>query len=38
MLTSDQILVMGINFVSDKTVEMRYQYKEKFLKESGDPK
>jgi hypothetical protein len=28
MLTSDQILVMGINFVSDEIVEMRYQYKE----------
>jgi hypothetical protein len=37
MLTSDQILVMGINFVSDKTVEMRYQYKEKFVEESGTP-
>ena len=30
MLTSDQILVMGINFVSDEMVEMRYQYKEEF--------
>jgi hypothetical protein len=28
MLTSDQILVMGINFVSEEIVEMRYQYKE----------
>jgi hypothetical protein len=27
MLTSDQILVMGNNFVSDEIVEMRYQYK-----------
>jgi hypothetical protein len=31
MLTSDQILVMGINFVSDVMVEMRYQYKEGFV-------
>jgi hypothetical protein len=35
MLTSDQILVMGINFVSDEMVEMRYQYKEEFVEESG---
>jgi hypothetical protein len=28
MLTSDQIIVMGITFVSDEMVEMRYQYKE----------
>ena len=35
MLTSDQILVMGIHFVSDEMVEMRYQYKEKFVEESG---
>jgi hypothetical protein len=35
MLTSDQILVMGINFVSDEMVEMRYQYKEEFIEESG---
>jgi hypothetical protein len=35
MLTSDQILVMGVNFVSDETVEMRYQYKEEFVEESG---
>ena len=35
MLTSDQILVMGINFVSDEMVEMRYQYKEGFVEESG---
>jgi len=27
MLTSDQILVMDINFFSDDMVEMRYQYK-----------
>ena len=33
MLTSDQILVMGINFVSDEMVEMRYQYKEEFVEE-----
>jgi hypothetical protein len=35
MLTSDQIHVMGINFVSDEMVEMRYQYKEEFVEESG---
>jgi hypothetical protein len=35
MLTSDQILVMGVNFVSDEMVEMRYQYKEEFVEESG---
>ena len=35
MLTSDQILVMGINFVSDEMVEMRYQYKEEFVEKSG---
>jgi hypothetical protein len=35
MLTSDQILVMGINFVSGEMVEMRYQYKEEFVEESG---
>jgi hypothetical protein len=35
MLTSDQILVMGINFVSDEMVEMRYQCKEEFVEESG---
>ena len=35
ILTSDQILVMGINFVSHEMVEMRYQYKEKFVEESG---
>jgi hypothetical protein len=35
MLTSDQILVMVINFVSDEMVEMRYQYKEEFVEESG---
>ena len=34
MLTSDQILVMDINFVSDDMVEMRYQYKE-FIEEPG---
>jgi hypothetical protein len=34
MLTSDQILVMGINFVSDEMVEMRYQYKEEVVEES----
>jgi hypothetical protein len=34
MLTSDQILVMGINFVSDEMVEMRYQYKEEFVEAS----
>ena len=34
MLTSDQILVMGIHFVSDEMVEMRYQYKEEFVEES----
>jgi hypothetical protein len=28
MLNSDQILVMGINCVSDEMVEMRYQYEE----------
>jgi hypothetical protein len=26
---------MGINFVSDEIVEMRYQYKEEFVEESG---
>jgi hypothetical protein len=26
---------MGINFVSDEMVEMRYQYKEEFVEESG---
>ena len=35
MLTNDQILVMGMNFVSDEMVEMRYQYKEEFVEESG---
>ena len=35
MLTSDQILVMGIKFVSDEMVEMRYQCKEGFVEESG---
>jgi hypothetical protein len=35
MLTSDQILVMGIHFVSDEMVEMRYQYKEELVEESG---
>jgi hypothetical protein len=35
MLTSNQILVMGINFVSDEMVEMRYQYKEEFVEECG---
>ena len=35
MLTSDQILVMGVNFVSDEMVEMRYQYKEEFVEEYG---
>ena len=35
MLTSDQILVMGINFVRDEMAEMRYQYKEEFVEESG---
>jgi hypothetical protein len=35
MLTSDQILVMGVNFVSDETVEMRYQDKEEFVEEYG---
>jgi hypothetical protein len=35
MLTSDQIIVMGINFVSDEMVEMRYQCKEGFVEESG---
>ena len=35
MLNSDQILVMGINFVSDEMVEMRYQYKKEFVEESG---
>ena len=35
MLTSDQILVMSINFVSDEMVEMRYQCKEEFVEESG---
>ena len=35
MLTSDQILVMGIHFVSDEMVEMRYQYKEEFVDESA---
>jgi hypothetical protein len=34
MLTSDQILVMGINFVSEEMVEMRNQYKEEFVEES----
>jgi hypothetical protein len=36
-MTSDQILVMGtsIHFVSDEMVEMRYQYKEEFVEESG---
>ena len=35
MLTSDQILVMGIHFVSDEMVEMRYQCKEEFVEEFG---
>jgi hypothetical protein len=35
MLTTDQILVMGINIVSDEMVEMRYQYKEEFVEEYG---
>ena len=35
MLTSDHILMMGINFVRDEMVEMRYQYKEEFVEESG---
>ena len=35
MLTSDQILVMGIHFVSDEMVEMRYQCKEELVEESG---
>ena len=35
MLTSDQILVMSINLVSDEMVEMKYQYKEEFVEESG---
>jgi len=37
MLTSDQILVVGtsIHFVSDKMLEMRYQYKKEFAEESG---
>jgi hypothetical protein len=35
MLTSDQIIVMGMNFVSDEMVEMRYQYKEEFVEEFG---
>ena len=35
MLSSDQILVMGIHFVSDEMVEMRYQCKEQFVEESG---
>jgi hypothetical protein len=26
---------MGIHFVSDEMVEMRYQYKEEFVEESG---
>ena len=34
ILTSDQILMMGIHFVSDEMVEMRYQYKEGFVEES----
>ena len=35
MLTSDHILVIGIHFVSEEMVEMRYQYKEEFVEESG---
>jgi hypothetical protein len=35
MLTSDQILVMGIHFVSNEMMEMRYQCKEGFVEESG---
>jgi hypothetical protein len=35
MLVSDQILVMGIHFVSNEMMEMRYQYKEEFVEESG---
>jgi hypothetical protein len=27
--------MMGINFVRDEMVEMRYQYKEEFVEESG---
>jgi hypothetical protein len=35
MLTSDHILVIGIHFVSEEMVEMRYQYKEEFVEGSG---
>ena len=35
MLNSDRILVMGMHFVSDEMVEIRYQYKEEFVGESG---
>ena len=35
MLTSDHIIVIGIHFVSEEMVEMRYQYKEEFVEESG---
>jgi hypothetical protein len=35
MLTSDQMFMMGMHFVSDEMVEMRYQYKEEFVEESG---
>ena len=34
-LTSDQIFEMGMNIISDETVEMRYQCKEEFVEESG---
>ena len=35
MLTSDQILVMDIHFVSDEIVKMIYQCNEEFVEESG---
>ena len=35
MLTGDQNNVMGMHFVSDEMVKMRYQYKEQFVEESG---
>ena len=35
ILTSDQIIVMGMNFVSDEMVEMRNQYKVEFVEEFG---
>ena len=35
MLTSDQQEVMGVNFVNDEIVEMRWKHKEEFIESSG---